>query len=228
MNVTKMPAAGNANAISPSSAQQPGTQSPTRMAVNTDRADIRPLDIPAALQILLAEVRASFESRAILIGGDAGAGAENPAQAARALLQWVLQALPDESATMPVSGPPASGAAQLNAAQLNAAQLNAAQLNAALVRAEAALQAGLDRAISAIAAWRDVPASVVDAAKDTRALVFAVLGDDPRNPLWLRPEWIGLAPRFERFWRRRRLARRRLTDPDDSAGSFDDGSEPRP
>jgi hypothetical protein len=223
MDVTKMPAAGNANAISPSSAQQPGTQSPTRMAVNTDRADIRPLDIPAALQILLAEVRASFESRAILIGGDAGAGAENPAQAARALLQWVLQALPDESATMPVSGPPASGAAQLNAAQLNAAQLNAA-----LVRAEAALQAGLDRAISAVAAWRDVPASVVDAAKDTRALVFAVLGDDPRNPLWLRPEWIGLAPRFERFWRRRRLARRRLTDPDDSAGSFDDGSEPRP
>jgi hypothetical protein len=28
------------------------------------------------------------------------------------------------------------------------------------------------------------------------------------------PEWLGLAPAIERFWRRRRLVRRGLTDPD--------------
>jgi hypothetical protein len=29
---------------------------------------------------------------------------------------------------------------------------------------------------------------------------------------------VGLAPRLQRFWRRRRLARRRLMDPDYSSG----------
>ena len=66
----------------------------------------------------------------------------------------------------------------------------------ALARMETALQTGLDRGIDAVSAWRDVPATVVDAAKETRALVFSMLGDDPQNPLWLRPEWVGLAPRF--------------------------------
>jgi len=80
------------------------------------------------------------------------------------------------------------------------------------------LQTGFASAISAVSAWRDVPSAVVDAAKETRALVFSVLGDEPQNPLWLRPEWVGLAPRLQRFWRRRRLARRRLMDPDYSSG----------
>jgi hypothetical protein len=184
-----------------------------------DRADIRPLDIPAALQILLAEVRASFELQAIEIGGDTGgAGAVSETQAARALLQMVLQALPDESASSPEWNAPgnAPGDAPGNAPG------NALAWNAAQMRVDAALQAGLDRAVSAVAAWRDVPASVVDAAKETRTLVFAILGDDPQNPIWLRPEWAGLAPRFERFWRRRRVVRRHLADPDYASGSFDD------
>jgi hypothetical protein len=85
---------------------------------------------------------------------------------------------------------------------------------------ETALQTGLASAITAVSAWRDVPAAVVDAAKETRALVFSVLADEPQNPLWLRPEWAELAPRLQRFWRRRRLARRRLMDPDySSAGA---------
>jgi hypothetical protein len=99
--------------------------------------------------------------------------------------------------------------------------------SALLERVETALQSGLDRGIDAVTLWRDVPVIVVDAAKDTGALVFSALGDDPRNPVWLRPEWAGLAPRFERFWRRRRRARRLLTDPDYSSGSLDDDSEPR-
>jgi hypothetical protein len=209
MDVTKMPAPGSASA--PSSAPEHGAQPPARTAAIADRADIRPLDIPAALQILLAEVRASFELQAIVMGGDTGAaGAENPSQAARALLQMVLQALPDETASSPEWNAPGKALAW----------------SAAQMRVDGALQAGLDRAISAVIAWRDVPASVVDTTKETRTLVFAILGDDPQNPIWLRPEWAGLAPRFERFWRRRRFVRRHLTDPDYSSGSFDD-NEPR-
>ena len=201
-----MPAPGTASAGAPSSAPEQGAQAPAHMAAIADRADIRPLDIPAALQILFAEVRASFELRAILMGDTGAAGAESPNQAARALLQMVLQALPDESASSPE---------------------NALAWNAALMRMDDALQTGLDRAISAVTAWRDVPASVVVAAEQTRTLIFAILGDDPRNPIWLRPEWAGLAPRFERFWRRRRFVRRHLTDPDYSSGSPDDRNEPR-
>ena len=45
-----------------------GPQSPANAAPIADRADIRPLDIPAALQILLAEVRAAFELQAVAMG----------------------------------------------------------------------------------------------------------------------------------------------------------------
>ena len=99
--------------------------------------------------------------------------------------------------------------------------------SAALARVETALQTGLDRGIDAVTVWRDVPPNVVDAAKEVRTLVFSTLGDEPQNPAWLRPEWAGLAPRFERFWRRRRKARRQLTDPDYSSGSLDDDGEQR-
>jgi hypothetical protein len=65
----------------------------------------------------------------------------------------------------------------------------------------------------------------VDAVKETRVLFFSALGDEPQNPLWLRPEWVGLGPRLHRFWRRRRNARRRLIDPDQPPGSLDDSEE---
>ena len=211
MDVTKLPAPATGSAGTPSSAPEQAAQPPARTAAIADRADIRPLDLPAALLILVAEVRASFEMQAIAMSGDAGgAGVESETQAARALLQMVLQALPDETANSPEWNAPA----------------NVQAWSADQMRVEAALQAGLDRAVSAVAAWRDVPAGVVDATKETSTLVFAILGDDPQNPIWLRPEWAGLAPRFERFWRRRRFVRRRLTDPDYSSGSFDD-YEPR-
>ena len=191
----------------PAPAAEQGPQSPTNAAPIADRADIRPLDIPAALQILLAEVRAAFELQAIAIGAialgqDSSEAVASPPQAARALLQMLVGAMPDESASM-------------------------TEWSAALVRVETALKSGLDRGIVAVSLWRDVPAIVVDAAKEARTLVFSTLGDEPQNPAWLRPEWAGLAPRLERVWRRRRLARRRLTDPDYSPGSPDDDSEQR-
>jgi hypothetical protein len=204
MDVTKMPAAPTAAAARTPTAPpaELGPQSPANSEPIADRADIRPLDIPAALQILLAEVRASFELEAVATGQDANEAANTPPQAARALLQMVLSAMPDESASMPA-------------------------WNATLARVETALQTGLDRGIDTVSVWRDVPPIVTDASREVRALVFATLADEPQNPAWLRPEWAGLAPRFERFWRRRRLARRQLTDPDYSPGNLDDDSAPR-
>jgi hypothetical protein len=204
MDVTKMPAPSSAAARTPTPAAGQGPQSPANAAPIVDRADIRPLDIAAALQILLAEVRSAFDLEAVAMGQDAGANEAltNPTQAARILLQMVLSAMPDESASTPA-------------------------WNAMLARAETALQTGLDRGIEAIVVWRDVPASVVDAAMEARTLVLSTLGDDAQNPVWLRPEWVGLGQKFERFWRRRRLARRRLTDPDYSSGTLDDDSERR-
>jgi hypothetical protein len=203
MDVTKMPAPATAAARTPSApAADRGPQSPATAAPILDRADIRPLDIPAALQILLAEVRAAFESLALTMDSTASVTLNSPPQAAHALLQMLISATPDESASVPA-------------------------WNAALTRVETALQTGLDRGIDAIIVWREVAPSVIDAAKQARTLVFATLGDDLQNPLWLRPEWAGLGPRFERFWRRRRLARRYLTDPDYSSGSSDDDGEQR-
>jgi len=79
---------------------------------------------------------------------------------------------------------------------------------------EARVQLALDRAVQATAAWRDVPTAVVASARETRDVVVAAITDEPPNPLWLRPEWLGLAPVMERYRRRRRRARRRLSDPD--------------
>ena len=202
MDVTKLPAPGAAATQTPTIPPgEPGSQSPANIAPIADRADIRPLDIQAALQILLAEVRASFDLQAVLMIGDGGVVLDNPAQAARAVVEIVVQSMPDV--------------------------LDVPVWTAALARAEAALQIGLERAIDVVTVWRDVPAAVVDAVKETRTSVFAVLGDEPQNPIWARPEWALLAPRLERFRRRRRIARRRLTDPDYSMGVFDDDAEHR-
>jgi hypothetical protein len=201
MDVTKLPAQGATAIRAPAtSPAEPGSQSPPKAAI-ADRADIRPLDIPAALQILLAEVRASLDLQEALMSGEGSAVLSTPPQAARLLVEMVVQSLPDEA--------------------------DVAAWTAALVHVETALSIGLERAIDAVTAWRDVPAMVVDATKETRVLVYSILGDDPQNPIWLRPEWAGLAPKFERLWRRRRSARRRLTDPDYSSETFDDGNERR-
>jgi hypothetical protein len=87
------------------------------------------------------------------------------------------------------------------------------------------MQSSIEQAIGVVTQWRDVPAAAVDAVADTRALFISALGDEPQNPLWLRPEWVGLAPVLQRFRRRRRNARRRLTDPDYSPQSLDENEE---
>src|ERR1700723_4680299 len=98
MDVTKLPSKGGAAIRAPTpSPAEPGSQSPANIAVTADRADIRPLDIPAALQILLAEVRAAFDLQAVPMSGEGSAVLGTPAQAARALVELVIQSMPDEA-----------------------------------------------------------------------------------------------------------------------------------
>jgi hypothetical protein len=199
MDVAKLsPPALAANRSSLSAAEQASVP-PEKTASMADRSDISPLDIPAALQILVAEVRAAFDLPADSMSGGPAIPA-SPVQAARTLVELVLNAMPDDAPDV-------------------------FAWTAALVRTESAVQTGLDRALEAVTAWRDVPPMVVDAAKESRALVYSILGDEPQNALWARPEWAGLAPRLERFCRRRRLARRRLMDPDYSPGGLGDTDE---
>ena len=176
----------------------------------TDFADIRPLDLVAALQILVAEVRAGLDAS---LEGSMGLGGatnnapitlnpvtQSPTQTAQELVAMFLRALPEDTSDAPA-------------------------WTAALIQVEAAVQSSLERAVNVIAAWRDTPPPVVDAAKETRALFLEALGDEVQNPLWLRPEWMGLGVPFHRFRRRRRNARRRLTDPDYPLMDLDESEE---
>jgi hypothetical protein len=159
-----------------------------------DRADIRPLDISAALQILLTEVRA---------GLDIPAGAaipQSPTQSARELVEMFLQAVPEDASDAPV-------------------------WTAAIIHVETTMLSSIERAIGVVVQWRDVAPTVVDAVKETRAFFLSVLSDDPQNPLWLPPEWMALGLAMHRYRRRRRNARRRMTDPDYSPGSLDESEE---
>jgi hypothetical protein len=166
-----------------------------------DQVHIHPLDIAGALKILIAEVRA-----ALPLPGDEPrletlievVSEPTPATTPQTVVRLLLQAMPAPEAHEP------------------AAWLAAAN------QLEAALQVALDGAVSAVAAWRDVPAAVVQGAKDVRDVVVAAVADDPPNPVWVRPEWVGLAPAMQRYWRRRRVARRRLTDPDPHWHELDD------
>jgi hypothetical protein len=169
------------------------------IAPTADRADIRPLDISAALQILLAEARAGF---GLAADAPLAQGALDPVQTARALVEMFLQAVPEDA-----SDPPA--------------------WTAAVLQAETVMRSSIELAISVVSQWRDVPPPVLDAVKETHVLYMTALGDDLQNPLWLRPEWMAFSPLYQRF-RRRRAARRRLTDPDYAPGSLDESEGIRP
>ena len=196
MEVSKVPPADvAATRAGTSTLTGQGSPMAAPTAALPDQADIRPLDISSALQILLAEVRAGLDlplDAAMVVA---------PEQAARVILEIFLQGLPEDPRNVPA-------------------------WNSALLRMESAIQSGMERAVGIVTQWRDVPATVADAVKEARAQFASALDDDPQNPLWLRPEWLGLAPLMQRFRRRRRNARRRMVDPDYPSGNLDEGEEP--
>jgi hypothetical protein len=216
MEVSKLPQAdlstARAGAAAGSSAGSTAAQtststdtesSPAATIVSaTDFADIRPLDLVAALQILIAEVRAQLDAslEGPIMLGAAPSIAQNPVQAAKELVEMLLRALPEDASDAPA-------------------------WTDALIRVETAVQSSLERAVSVVAAWRDTPPPVVDAAKQTQAMFLEALGDEVQNPLWLRPEWMGSSAPILRLRRRRRNARRRLTDPDYSPANLDESEE---
>jgi hypothetical protein len=208
MEVSKLPPADVPSARAGTAGlTEQGPQSPASIAPMVDRADIRPLDVPAALQILLAEVRAALDLTldAAITQGSQGpilqsASLQSPVQAARELVDMFLQELPEDATDAPA-------------------------WSAVLAQVETAMQSSMERAIDLVAVWQDVPAAVVDAVKETHVLFFSALGDESQNPLWLRPEWMDFGARLQRFRRRRRNARRRLIDPDRSPGSLDESEE---
>ena len=182
--------------------------------VPLDTVDIQPLDAIGALQILIAEVREAL-SLALDSPQPAGAGlnvapsAQTAAQAPQQLLQLFLQAVPQD---MLVD----RGADDEQ--QRLAGAPNSSAWTAAATQLENALSLALDKGVAAVEAWRAVPQAVVDDVKQTRAVVLSMLTADS-NAEWLRPEWLGLAPRIERYRRRRRAARKRLTNPDHEQGN---------
>jgi len=191
---SRLPVAQVAN----SPAEAPLTAAPPL----ADPVHIHPLDLMGALRIMIAEVGAELT----LPGGAPHGGGSR--------LEPLLLAtggLPEE----PVAAMAPQTMVQLFLQALPPPELLEPEMwLAAAMEVEGKVQVALDRAVQATAAWRDVPMAVVAGAKETREVVAAALTDDPPNPLWLRPEWLGLAPRMERYWRRRRRARRWLSDPD--------------
>jgi len=194
MEVSKPPPADPSNMRSGTAIAGQGSPAAGTIAPAADRADIRPLEILGALQILLAEVRAGLD-----LPMDPSI-AQTPDQAASRLADLFMHALPEDAG-------------------------NAPAWTQALVRVEAAIEAGIERAVIVVTQWRDVTPAVVDSVKETRALFLSAIEIDSPIPLWVRPEWMGLAPALNRFRRRRRNARRRLSDPDHAPASLEDGED---
>lgn len=163
--------------------------SPATAAQMLDQADIRSLDVPAALQILLFEVAdACGLARPLQT-------AQSPDQVAGIIVDAYLQNLPPDD--------PSERADHADLAWQSAVE-----------QAQIALQTGIDRALAAVGAWRAVSPDVIASLAEARGMINATLGEESGPLFLLRPEWLGLAPRIERFRRRRRAVRRRLQDPD--------------
>lgn len=193
-----------------------------------DRADIRPLDLSGALQILIAEVRTALIEALVADLADNAAGTNTPAGGNRPA----------------GDNPPGANDAAANAAEVFAAAaaqdidgpVPAARAivdlllrslpetfepdvwSVALPRVDLALQSGIARGVEAVSLWRDVSPAVVEAAQESANLALALGLDEPIYP-WPPPEWVGMAPRLGRLWRRRRFLKRRLVDPDHGANS---------
>lgn len=191
MEVSKPPPAVVSNTRSGTAVAGQGSPAAGTIAPTVDRADIRPLDIVGALQILLAEVRAGLDLPLETSVAPA------PEQAARQLVELFMRALPADAGNAPL-------------------------WTQALVQVEAAIHSGIERAVIVVTQWRDVTPAVVDSVRETRALFLSAIEIDSPNPLWVRPEWMGLAPALNRFRKRRRNARRRLSDPDHAPANLDE------
>lgn len=169
-----------------------GARTPAPVIPGGDWSSIKPLDLPAALQILLAEVKlalieAGFTNSAVDASMRSTATL-SPTTAAPALVELILRFVPQ--------GPDASPSA----------------FNAVVERLLQAIGRGGGAAIERVVAWRDTPPAIALTVRDVQARAFALLqGDQPA--LLSRPEWLGIAASVQQLRRRRRRALL-LTDTD--------------
>lgn len=195
-----------------------------------DQADIRPLDVPGGLQILITEVRAALEA-ALLAAISPGASprpgspatasppaASTPASALLAALNVPLEALP-AAASAPEA---ARQLVELLLKALPPESPDEAPFAQRLPALDSAVQSASAQALSIIDSWRAVPVATQAAAHLAVQLAANALGDEVLQAAWLRPEWAGLLPRLERFRARRRRLKRRLQDPDAREPPADD------
>src|SRR5664279_5949670 len=96
MEISKPPPADVSNLRSGTAIAGQGSPTTNTIAPPVDRADIRPLDIGGALQILVAEVRAGLD-----LPADPSMP-QTPDQAARQLADLFVHALPDDARDAPV------------------------------------------------------------------------------------------------------------------------------
>lgn len=169
-----------------------GAQTATPLVTGADRSSIKALDLPAALQILLAEVQlslteAGFESQTAGAPLRSAAPLSTTAVAA-ALVAQFLRLIPQDDATP------------------------TAAWSATVERVLQAISRGSGAAIERVIAWRDTPPTVAAALQEVRTLALAVInGEQPA--LLSRPEWLGLGASLQRVRQRRRRALL-LTDTD--------------
>jgi len=191
------------------------------MSALLDRVDIGPLSLPGALQILLAEVREALvaELPVVTLPASRSNPPQSPDQAAHRLVELYLQALGVDDETETEVGLGSEAGVWL----------------ARLARVEAATDRGFERALQVVGDWREVTPLVLASLQEARTAMGSALtmdelpgtlewdgSRDPFNPAWWsRPDWVQLAPRLDRFRRRRRRLR-------ESALERDAQDSPRP
>ena len=167
-----------------------------------DQFDISPLDVSAALRILIAEVR-----QAVATG----------------LPELLLPSTPTPvTAPVPPIAPataatPGAAAGSLVATFLAAVPADEADAGAwmqAVARLEQAFLAGYERAATIVTAWSGVTPEVLASVHASQTLFVAALTSAHEPDGLVRAEWLRVAPRLQRFRRRRRVLQRRLEDPD--------------
>ncbi len=170
----------------PTGLAERGARTPAQVAAGGDWSSIKPLDLSAALQILVAEVKlALIEAGFASLAADASLRSTaplSPAAAAPALVDLFLRLLPQDEATPQ------------------------GVFSATAERLLQAISRGSSAAIERVIAWRDTPPAIAATLQEVRSLALAIIsGEQPA--LLSRPEWLGLVTSLQRVWRRRRRTR---------------------
>ncbi len=197
----------------PGRAGEQDSESADEASAAGDRVDIGPLSLPGALQILIAEIREALAAELPVLppAPSSSQAPQGTDPAAQRLVELYLQAVSSADERLP------EGKNWL----------------ARLAGIDASVETGFERALQVVSAWREVTPAVIASLQEARGLLASALATDeaignpadmggsatglrdPFNPAWLlRPEWLRLAPRLDRFRRLRRKMRRSALDPD--------------